>query len=59
MMHVAELNFHGCLLTRFAFTSHRFGGLVEKPAGSPNDNVKGKERKLIKAIPEHRIEQIK
>lgn len=24
-----------------------------------NDNVKGKERLLVKAIPEHRIEQIK
>jgi hypothetical protein len=42
-----------------AFISCRFGGLVEKPAGSPNENVKGKERLLIKAIPEHRIEQIK
>lgn len=37
----------------------RYGGLIEKPAGAPNENVKGKERMLIKAIPEHRIEQIK
>jgi hypothetical protein len=37
----------------------RFDGLYEKPCVAPNDNVKGKERMLIKAIPEHRIQSIK
>ena len=30
-----------------------------RDAVAPNDNVKGKERMLIKAIPEHRIQSIK
>ena len=38
---------------------NRFDGLYEKPCVAPNDNVKGKERMLIKAIPEHRIQSIK
>lgn len=37
----------------------RFDGLNEMPANAPNLNVKGKERLLVKAIPEHRIELIK
>ena len=39
--------------------NNRFDGLYEKPCVAPNDNVKGKERMLIKAIPEHRIQSIK
>jgi hypothetical protein len=41
------------------FQCIRFDGLYEKPCVAPNDNVKGKERMLIKAIPEHRIQSIK
>eukprot|EP01041_Mallomonas_annulata_P001645 gene1645-3184_t len=36
----------------------RFNGLQEAPFDAPNKFVKGKERKLVKAIPEHRIEAI-
>ena len=39
--------------------SDRFQGIVESPAGAPNLIIKGKERLLIRALPEHRIEAIK
>mmetsp|Transcript_7899 Transcript_7899/g.8043 ORF Transcript_7899/g.8043 Transcript_7899/m.8043 type:complete len:314 (-) Transcript_7899:148-1089(-) len=42
----------------FVYTD-RFNGDQEMPANSPNLNVKGKERLLILAIPEHRIKKIK
>jgi uncharacterized protein (UPF0248 family) len=37
----------------------RFDGPCEKNMNCSNDNVKGKERLLVKAIPSHRISQIK
>jgi len=37
----------------------RFDGLYEKPCGSTNENVKGPERMLVKAVPEHRIQSLK
>jgi uncharacterized protein (UPF0248 family) len=37
----------------------RFDGLFERPCVAPNVDVKGKERMLIKAIPEHRIQSLK
>jgi len=42
----------------FVYTD-RFDGLCERSCSSANENVKGKERLLIKAIPPHRIEQVK
>ncbi len=42
----------------FGYTD-RFEGLKEASCSAPNENVKGKERQLVKAIPEHRIEYIK
>ena len=33
--------------------------MQERPANAINENVKGKERLLIKAIPPHRIEYVK
>ena len=47
-------------LKDFSFIySDRYNGLIEMPANSKNTNVKGSEKMLIKAIPEHRIEIIK
>ena len=37
----------------------RFDGSVEASAAAANGNIKGPARKLIKAVPEHRIQQIK
>jgi len=36
----------------------RFDGDVQRRASDLNDSVKGKERRLIKAIPEHRIKRV-
>jgi len=37
----------------------RFNGVTETSCSSPNKSIKGKERKFIKALPEHRIEYVK
>lgn len=39
--------------------SDRFNGNIEAALAAPNKSVKGKERLLVKAIPEHRIQSIK
>lgn len=50
----------GSSLSDFSFGyMDRFDGIIECPADSSNLNVKGKERLLLKAIPEHRIEYVK
>jgi hypothetical protein len=54
--HASDFSAHSL---RSTSTGIRFDGLYEKPCVAPNDNVKGKERMLIKAIPEHRIQSIK
>lgn len=46
--------------TDFSFVfQDRFDGLNERSVTAANDNVKGRERLLVKAIPEHRILQVK
>jgi uncharacterized protein (UPF0248 family) len=37
----------------------RFNGVREAEVSTPNENVKGQQRLLIKALPEHRIEYVK
>lgn len=37
----------------------RFEGISESPFLAPNQNIKGKERQFVKALPPHRIEYIK
>ena len=39
--------------------SDRFNGVREAEVSMPNENVKGQQRLLIKALPEHRIEYVK
>lgn len=50
----------GLLLSDFSFGyMDRFDGIKESQANSSNVNIKGKERLLLKAIPDHRIEYVK
>ena len=50
----------GPLLSDFSFGyMDRFEGIKECPANSCNSNIKGKERLLLKAMPDHRIEYVK
>jgi len=47
------------MMEYFSFTyTDRFDGICQGSFLAPNVNVKGKERLLIKAIPEHRIQTI-
>jgi len=42
----------------FSFVYHdREEGMIEQPLNANNESVKGKERLLVKALPEHRIRQ--